>query len=283
MIYNQREKIFPDGLAQFSFYSRLLHCGDKRTPGNKGGPDAHGSGNTIEMKEIENMKRAKRTVWDLARANDCFTHWVTLTFSPEMVVDRYDYKCCAEGLGKFTRYLRDHDGSWLLVPDTHEDGAIHFHGLMAADIEFVRAVNPYTGEDLFDKSGRPVYNISGYKLGFTSAVPLDGCYEAVVNYLTAYYTKNRKMIVPKGCKRYWASRNLLRPMVCRSLTTQEYFLQERVANARYVTSGEARFFNYMMAEVQTDGFWSEQPADDLPKEWREKASIGPTQQNKKVP
>lgn len=279
MIYTLREKVFPDGLLQAFHYNRLLQYGEKKGRKKKGGPAAHGSGLTVEQKEIENMKRAKQMVWDLARSN-YFEWWVTLTVSPETGIDRYDYRAVAGALTAFTKHLGKHVGRWIFVPDTHEDGAIHFHGLMAADVPMVRAVNPYTGEELFDKSGRPVYNIPGYKLGFTSAVPLDGCYDAVVNYLTAYYTKNRKMIVPKGCKRYWASRNLARPTVDRALIPEDVFMREYVAQARHVTAGENRFFKYIMAEVQTDGYrpvWS----DDLPDEWKEDtASTDSTQQNK---
>lgn len=280
MIYTQREKIFPGGLLQVYNYNRLLEYGEGKKRKKPGGPADHGSGLTVEQKEIENMKRAKQTVWDLARSN-YFEWWVTLTFKPGMVDDRYDYKSCVEGVKRFTKFLGKHGCSWILVPDTHEDGAFHFHGLLAGDIRFERAHSPYTGEELFDDHGRPVYNIPSYKLGFTSAVPLDGCYEAVVNYLTAYYTKNRKMVVPKGCKRYWASRNLLRPSVARSIVPQEVFLREYAAKARYLVSGENQFFKYMMAELETDGF-SPAWGVELPEEWREEEETVPTQQNKNI-
>ena len=193
------------------------------------------------------MQRARAIVWDLARANT-FEYWLTLTFSEEHVENRYDYKCCVGAMKKFTNLLTHSKCSYLLVPDQHEDGAIHFHGLIAGPLKLTRAMNPHTGKPLFDNHGRPCYNIDNYKFGFTSAVPLDGS-DAVIGYLTSYYTKNRKMIVPKGCKRYWASRNLVRPEVSYGDQDMMTFLRTRFVGAEYTKSIRSRFGSCVFAQT----------------------------------
>lgn len=247
MYFNVREKSFPDGTIQATRYERYRYKGKRRNLKKVGGPAMHGSGATIERKEYENMQRARAVVWDLARANT-FEYWLTLTFSEKHVENRYDYKCCSEAMKKFTKFLGTYHCRWLLVPDQHEDGAIHFHGLISGPLKLTRAINPHTGKPLFDKHGRPCYNIDNYKFGFTSAVPLDGS-DAVVGYLASYYTKNRKMIVPKGCKRYWASRNLVRPTVSYGDQDLMAFLRTRYVGAEYTRSIRSRFGSSIFAQT----------------------------------
>ena len=247
MYFNVREKSFPDGTIQATRYERYRYKGKRRNLKKVGGPAMHGSGATIERKEYENMQRARAVVWDLARANT-FEYWLTLTFSDEYVENRYDYKCCSKAFRRFTDYLGKHHCSYLFVPDQHEDRAIHFHGLIAGPLKLTRAISPHTGKPLFDKHGRPCYNIDNYKFGFTSAVPLDGS-DAVVGYLASYYTKNRKMIVPKGCKRYWASRNLVRPTVSYGDQDLMAFLRTRYVGAEYTRSIRSRFGSSIFAQT----------------------------------
>lgn len=254
-MYNVREKVFTDGTVQATYYDKFRFKGRKGNTKKIGGPAEHGSGLSVERKEYENMKRARQIVWDLARSN-VFDYWVTLTFSPEQVDDRYDFVCCAERVMTFTKFLGKHGCRWLLVPDTHEDGAYHFHGFLAGPLEYVRAVNPHTGQPLFDKQGRPCYNIPSYKLGFTLAVPLDGSV-AVVGYLASYYTKNRKMIVPKGCKRYWASRNLARPEVRYSFEALMDFLRLRAVGAEYAKRIKSLFGSGYFYQTTEDQIYAQ--------------------------
>lgn len=247
MYFNVREKSFPDGTIQATRYERYRYKGKRRNLKKAGGPATHGSGAEVERGEYQNMKRARAIVWDLARANT-FEYWLNLTFSEEHIENRYDYKCCSEAMKKFTKFLGTYHCRWLLVPDLHEDGAIHFHGLIAGPLKLTRAMNPHTGKPLFDNHGRPCYNIDNYKFGFTSAVPLDGS-DAVIGYLTSYYTKNRKMIVPKGCKRYWASRNLVRPEVSYGDQDMMTFLRTRFVGAEYTKSIRSRFGSCVFAQT----------------------------------
>ena len=288
MYFNVREKSFPDGLIQATRYEQYRYKGKRRNLTKRGGPAMHGSGATIERKEYENMKRARQVVWDLARAN-VFNYWCTLTFSDEQVEDRRDYKCSSGAMKKFTNVLTHMGCRYLFVPDLHEDGAYHFHGLVAGPLKLTRAINPHTGKPLFDNHGRPCYNIDDWNFGFSSVVPLDGS-DAVVGYLASYYTKNRKMIVPKGCKCYWASRNLARPEVSYGDQDIMSFLRSRYVGAEYTKAIHSRFGKSIFVQTteeqiaaQVEKWGKQTEADAAPEDtyWKEDwDGTYSTQQNK---
>lgn len=60
-----------------------------------------------------------------------FNYFVTLTFSPRDF-DRHDLVACREYI---TAYLSKifPDSAYVLVPELHDDGALHFHGFMSID------------------------------------------------------------------------------------------------------------------------------------------------------
>ena len=84
----------------------------------------------------------------------------------------------------------------------HKDGALHFHALLSN-------FNGRLKDSGKKQSGRTVYNMTGYRAGFTTAVPIDHNKGAVSNYIKKYITKDMPLI--HGRKRYWISQNLIRP------------------------------------------------------------------------
>lgn len=61
-----------------------------------------------------------------------------------------------------------------------------------------------------DKKGRIIYNLTNYKLGFTTATVIDSL-EASQHYITKYISKDL-VELSKGKKRYWTSKNLKKPV-----------------------------------------------------------------------
>lgn len=236
MIYNVRIKVFPDGTKQYMWSEK----GQVRDYELEEKPEK--TGKEIERKEIENEKRAKQVVYDLARSND-FTYFITLTFDSS--VNRYDFDSCSDEILKYTRHLRYLGCRWILVPEQHADGAWHFHGLIAGPVKAVRATNAHTGQPLVDNHGREVYNLIDYKAGFTTAVKVDGS-PKVATYLTKYYTKD--MQIPKGKKRYWASRNLNRPQLFYDELTSEVF-EQLMADARYRKDIQGPYGRFVLVET----------------------------------
>lgn len=167
-------------------------------------------GSAVEKKEIENQGRAIQAVYDLARG----TKWdwfITLTFAPENV-DRFDYDACAALVLKFTRSLRYFGCLYIIIPEQHKKGSWHFHGLVKGDLPVTLAINPKTGKLILDNHYRPVFNVANFDVGFTTATQI-GDSDRTVSYITKYLTKDKMSKVPKGKKRYWASKGLPKPEV----------------------------------------------------------------------
>lgn len=84
----------------------------------------HGKNNTFSK---FSLSRAKSKIREYA-LNKNFNAFCTFTFSPRDW-DRSDFNACKKAI---TEYMyRDMKlTSWLLVPELHQDGSIHFHGLI---------------------------------------------------------------------------------------------------------------------------------------------------------
>lgn len=101
--------------------------------------------------------------------------------------------------------------SYILVPEFHKkSGHLHFHGLIGnvPKWKFSKAVNPHTGK-LIKLNNTQIYNLDNYKLGFTTISKIKSK-EKVTNYISKYATK--ELIDLKNKKRYWYSRDLVKPV-----------------------------------------------------------------------
>ena len=212
MVYNLRVKTYADGTKSYMFYEQARKRDYEITE------QPEHDGQSVKRKEIDGKKRAVQRVYDLARSNN-FEWFITLTLSPD-VVNRYDYEACADCIKKFTKWLGVRGGKWVMVAENHKDGAYHFHGLVTGNLCPVLAINPHTGELMKDKRGRQIYNIGVYPYGFSNATRIDDAGK-VSNYVSKYINKCHG--VPKGKKRYWASRNLQEPKIeYTDMTVTEY-------------------------------------------------------------
>lgn len=208
LCYNGKVKIYPDGTRNFTIFNRDVFNPHKLKT-------FQGSCASQRMREYweirrrleqeldftelrdirkDHAKEIKEKVFDIAILNaDRWTHMFTLTISPDKL-DRFDYALCGKKVCTFWNNAKKRHGvEYLLIPELHRDGAIHFHGLMAA------GSLPLSDSGKKDKAGRPVYNIQTYHYGFTTAVPLDaGTSEFVCKYITKYITKDLIRITPRS-------------------------------------------------------------------------------------
>lgn len=218
-VFNVIEYTFPDGSHRWKFFTcghqvgtTLLDVDDIED-----NEPIHEPGWTIKRKEIENARRAKQVIYELARCNaHLWTYFVTLTFDP-LFVRRDDYRACYREVRILADRLTLAGCSWLFVPEHHADGhSFHFHGLVGGEMEL-----DYAGLHGSNGHKRPTYNIP-YFPGYTSVQPIEDP-TRVATYITKYITKDLIHLVPKGCHRYLRSRNLARPQpVYRSMTTSEF-------------------------------------------------------------
>ena len=109
----------------------------------------------------------------------------------------------------------------------------------------VEAVNPHTGKKIMDKQGRQVYNVCNFKYGYTTATCVSDPSKAAT-YLAKYLTKDIQ--VPKGRKRYWASRSLCKPTEERLQMTSEEF-GEIFNDARYQKSISSPWGKFLLCET----------------------------------
>lgn len=154
-----------------------------------------------ERSIASSMNRTKNRVYYLARSN-IWDWFLTLTFDPSKV-DSYNYDECVKRLkGWMDTIRRSCSGiKYIIVPEKHKSGRIHFHGLFACceGLEFVDSGHKTS-------NGQTIYNVGRYSLGFSTATPIKDN-SRVTQYISKYITKD---LCSVSCnrKRYWASRNL---------------------------------------------------------------------------
>lgn len=157
--------------------------------------------------EYENVKRAVRRararVRELARAN-VFSYFVTLTLNGERY-SRYDeHEIVRRASDWLHNAVRRYGLAYILVPERHKDGAIHFHGFFNDALPVVdsgtvilpgggkpRKLPPRKRAAAVENGAHVVFNIPMWKDGFTTAIPLYGDYAAAVAYVLKYIGKQQ--------------------------------------------------------------------------------------------
>lgn len=193
-------------------------------------PKKSGGGRKAAEPDDRAIRRARRRVRDLALSNT-FDYFVTLTLDPARV-DRYDP---AEVGSKLRRWLSNQVQRkglrYILVPELHQDGAIHFHGFFNAALPAedsgaltnipdekrpgkrrsrpARPRSQAQRQRWLDDGAQVVYNLPGWSLGFSTAIKLYGDYPAAVAYVCKYVSKDGQKI---GGRWYYSGGGLAEPI-----------------------------------------------------------------------
>lgn len=150
------------------------------------------------------IRRAKARVREIAIAND-FDYFVTLTLD-QSKVDRYDVREITHRLSSWCdNQVRRAGLRYVLIPERHKDGAVHFHGFMTWDGECCavesgtytkkgwkkprKARNAAQASAWCAGGAKPVYNLPKWTLGFSTAIAVYGEYGAAVGYVCKYVGK----------------------------------------------------------------------------------------------
>lgn len=227
IFYNLTKKTYPDGTIQYMYSENIIRRGNSKRQ------LFEYDGSSVEKKEKENSVRAMRRVFDLARANT-WDYFVTLTFNPNKV-DRYDYDSCADCLKKFTKWAGKNKTKWLMVAEQCKDGAYHFHGLINGSLKLTH----FKGD---------IYNLANFDWGYTTVTKVKS-HVRVSTYISKYISKC--FSVPKGRKRFWASRNLIEPTIDYTEISLEEFseLFNTSDYSKVITSDYGKF---LLCEVHGD-------------------------------
>lgn len=151
--------------------------------------------------------RARAAIRDIALCNH-FSFFFTWTLDPSKI-DRFDIDAIKNKVICFLKNkTKRNQFSYICVAERHKDGAIHLHGLCnLGTVKIERAINPYNGIELSTNNGQPIYNMTDWKYGFSTCIPIDENYERTCNYLMKYISKGAEKIFGKW---YYSSRNLIK-------------------------------------------------------------------------
>lgn len=148
------------------------------------------------------MRRAKAQLRRLALSNE-FTHFVTLTLD-QARVDRYDPEAIVKKLNAWCSNMVQRNGlKYILVPERHKDGALHFHGFFNGGAALVDSGHK-------DRDGHVIYNLPQWRLGFSTAIALYDDYHKAVGYVCKYIGKQGEK--PAG-RWYYSGGDLKQPEV----------------------------------------------------------------------
>lgn len=210
--YNRRTTDYGNGRIEIAayHYPRLRYVGSGRASSGRG----------VETSDKAQEERTRRQLYAIRRRikgyafSNNFRWFVTLTFNPEKV-DSSNYETAKNTLLKWCRRMRDRHKQfdYLIIPELHKSGAVHFHGLLG-DIHahFEEAANPKTGEPII-RHNRQVYNLTEWEYGFSDCEEIESP-ERAASYITKYVTSallTDKQMYHK--KRYFNSQGLAKPAV----------------------------------------------------------------------
>ena len=229
-------------LARVQSFSRPIFLEDgfescKTSKVSIKGRKADGEGAEDENVD-RSLRRAKRAAFDLILCNPDLDAFCTLTYSPEWVSDRTSYDECYKPLGVWlSNRVQRKDLKYVLVPERHVKGGIHFHMLCnSCAIELERARSAKDGRHL-SVHGRPLYNITDWRHGHSTAELVD-CgqvdREKVSKYIFKYMGKQGGQKI--GGRFFLHGGELAKPVEILGDTPEE-FIDPSVA-AKHVTECE---------------------------------------------
>lgn len=159
-----------------------------------------------EAKEKRANRHASSTIFDIVMCNQ-FTHFTTFTFDPKRNKKADDISVCKLIMHRWLESQRKKYGKfdYLIVAERQKNGNLHFHGLFA-DFKGVLT------DSGVRHGGRPVYNLTGWRHGFSTAKLIDQNPDSrikVAGYMKKYISKD--FVRFAGGKRFWVSQGLKRP------------------------------------------------------------------------
>lgn len=209
--HNTRVKRYPDGSTEVLCASRQIF----RVPGYESRDDVSQKRDTSKEPSPEDaadnlaraQRRARTAIRDMALCNP-MSYFVTLTFDAGKI-DRYDIKAIMRRVnGWLDNQVRRKGLAYILIPELHKDGAIHFHGFFNDALGVIDSgtmVPPGGGKPKRPRSealrsawvaagGQVVYNLPGWPYGFSTCMHLHGDYRAAVGYVCKYIAKEQTKV-----------------------------------------------------------------------------------------
>lgn len=216
---NAKVKFTPDGFCKVSCFTRKIYKGEgyealeyfsrEQAEIELMSPPAKET-EAVKSDRVrqDSFKRSKNAIFEIASANE-WKYMITFTVDKDKC-DRYDREAVKKAFSGWLYDMSKRKGlKALIIPEYHKDKAIHFHGLINDSLDMVHSgtykiegEKKPVKESTLRRRGltsqaenvKDVYNVKGYKLGFSTAVPLDGNVTRVSYYMTKYCTKDLEKI-----------------------------------------------------------------------------------------
>lgn len=202
----------------YGLKKKLVRCRSLRRSGFELETKPRERGTASSTKEESNLARARQTIYELAFCNP-WELFITLTLNPSQY-DRTDLKGYQRSLSQWIRNYNKKHGlniKYLLIPETHKDGAWHMHGfLMGLPKSHLREFTvaehlPYYILNKIDE-GDHIYDWTAYreKFGFVDIEAIRS-HEKVTKYVTKYVTKDlSRSVTELNANMYYCSKGLQR-------------------------------------------------------------------------
>lgn len=246
--FTSRAKIYPNGIT-ITAANRAIF----RYPGWEADRPKRSGSTYQEIPEdvraknnlIRSQRRAASNLRDFALSND-WKYFVTFTLDQSRV-DRYDVSAMTKRLNRWLdNRVRRNGLKYIIVPELHKDGALHYHGLINDSIEAAdsgtisipgnkKPKKPRSQKqrmEMIANGGHVVYNLPDWSFGFSTAIELYGEKLAAIRYVCKYITKAPEKI---GGRWFYHSSNLEKPQVL--LGYQEIDSLEEQAYSQLLESG----------------------------------------------
>lgn len=146
--------------------------------------------------EARSRNRAINNIRDKLLNNPDCNQFITLTLDAEKI-NRTTYN---DIISKMNNWLdnrvRRKGLKYVIVPELHQDGAIHFHGLCNDTLNKADSGYVKIGKRILKKEGteggQTIYNILEWQYGFSTAITICGIdsQAKTTNYIIKYVTKN---------------------------------------------------------------------------------------------
>ena len=202
--YKTKIKEYPNGTKVYTVYNTALLIAETDNSIHFSEPlKNEKTAEELQLEKNRALWKIKTKIKDYILCND-FDYFWTLTFDS----DRYNYTVAFEKMGKWLEKMRKKYGkfNYIMIPELHKDGAIHFHGVTGG-------LNAVIRDSGVKHKGVKVYNCTDWEHGFTTLTKIRSR-EKTASYVTKYVTKEmQNSIVEKGKKKYWCSRGLRLPAV----------------------------------------------------------------------
>jgi len=157
------------------------------------------------------VQRSLRNFEDIATANlKSWQFFGTLTFSPKEV-DRFNDEAVYHLFDLWRKYMKRKYPyiKYLVTPERHQNGALHFHLLLGCCGSYELDLTPIKR---LDNAGRVIYRCDSFKYGRSNFSEIEDV-DKTINYCKKYIEKDLGNSTARNKRRFYYSKNCEKPII----------------------------------------------------------------------